>query len=253
MTLPLTLATTSFLPCDKRTMWPPWTKRPITHQHRATATKVSSRLTDKDSQPPIFQVGLGQRVYILPGAWWVTLGHLPPVPQHPRTPGHKAFRSQLTANELGGLRFADVVPKWSTMQPRSARANPLWQPRALGIWGRYLPTKIPHLSGTPDACGSDLQLMPPQGHHTRRPPTTIPEFSSRDQFNAAAASCNNEHLQVVLSPQQHPNVHFWQMLKIWEAREWVHAQDGIHLNRRGQGCFYHNIWQAAIAGAKLLL
>ena len=51
--------------------------------------------------------------------------HLPPIPQHPRTPGHKAFRSQLTANELGGIRFAGVGSKWSTIQPRSARANPL--------------------------------------------------------------------------------------------------------------------------------
>ena len=49
--------------------------------------------------------------------------HLPPIPQHPRTPGHKAFRSQLTANELGGIRFAGVGPKWSMVQPRSARAN----------------------------------------------------------------------------------------------------------------------------------
>ena len=161
--LPLILATTFFLPCDKRTKWPPWTKRPITHQHRVNVTKVSSRLTDKDSQPPVYQVGLGQRVYILPGALWATLGHLPPITQHPRTSGHKAFRSQLTANELGGIRFAGVGPKWSTIQPRSARANPLWQPRALGIWGRYLPTKFPHLSGTPDAHGSDLQLMSPPG------------------------------------------------------------------------------------------
>ena len=145
------------------TMWPPWTKRPITHQHRVNVTKVSSRLTDKDSQPPVYQVGLGQRVYILPGALWARLGHLPPIPQHPRTSGHKAFRSQLTANELGGIRFAGVGPKWSTVQPRSARANPLWQPRALGIWGQYLPTRIPHLSGTPDAHGSDLKLMPPPG------------------------------------------------------------------------------------------
>ena len=134
-----------------------------THQHRANATKVSSRLTDKDRQPPVYQVGLGQRVYILPGALWATLGHLPPIPQHPRTAGHKAFRSQLTANKLGGIRFSGVGPKWSTVQPRSARANPLWQPRTLGIWGRDLPTKIPHLSGTPDAHGSDLQLMPPPG------------------------------------------------------------------------------------------
>ena len=113
-------------------------------------------------------------MYVFPGALWVALGHLPPIPQHPRTPGHKAFRLQLTANELSGLMFAGVGPewftiqprsaranplwqpragvgpKWFTTQPRSARANPLWQPRALGIWGRYLPTKIPHLSGTLD-------------------------------------------------------------------------------------------------------
>ena len=178
-TLPLTLTTTPFLPRDKRTKWPPWTKRPITHQHRATATKVSSRLTDKDIQPPVYQVVLGQRVYILPGALWATLGHLPPIPQHPRTPGHKAFRSQLMANELVGLRFAGVGPKWSTVQLRSARANPLWQPRALGIWGQYLPTKIPHLSGTPDAHGMASNWCHPQGHHARRPPTTVPCQPSR--------------------------------------------------------------------------
>ena len=154
-------------------------KRPITHQHRANVTKISSRLSDKDSQPPVYQVGLGQRVYILPGALWATLGHLPPIPQHPRTPGHKAFRSQLTANELGVIRFAGVGPKWSTIQPRSAGATPLRQPRDLGIWGRYLPKKIPHLSGTPDAHGNDLQLMPPQGHHTRRPPTTVPIIKAK--------------------------------------------------------------------------
>ena len=37
------------------------------------------------------------------------------------------------------------------------------KPHHNSIWGRYLPTKIPHLSGTPDAHGSDLQLMPPPG------------------------------------------------------------------------------------------
>ena len=135
----------------------------IPHRHTVTVTKVSSRLTDKDSQPPVYQVGLGQRMYILPGGFMGPVVHLPPIPQHPRTPGHKAFRSQLTANELGGIRFAGVGSKWSTVQPRSARANPLWQPRALGIWGRYLPTKIPNLSGTPNAHGSDLQLMSPPG------------------------------------------------------------------------------------------
>ena len=132
-TLPLILATTSFLPCDKRTKWPPWTKRPITHQHRATVTKVSSRLTDKDSQLPVYQVGLGQRVYIHLGALWATLRHLPHIPQyHPRTPGHKAFRSQLTANELGGLRFAGVGPKWSTVQPDQPEPTPSDNQ---GLWG----------------------------------------------------------------------------------------------------------------------
>ena len=107
--------------------------------------------------------GSGPKDVYTSGGFMGHVVHLPPIPQHPRTPGHKAFRSQLTANELGGIRFAGVGPKWSTIQPRSARANLLWQPRALGIWGRYLPTKIPHLSGTPDAHGSDLQLMSPPG------------------------------------------------------------------------------------------
>ena len=116
--LPLTLATMSFLPCDKRTKWPPWTKRPISLSNKSVWAKGC-----------IYFRG----IY---GPRWGTC--------HPylNTPGHKAFRSQLTANELGGLRFAGVGPKWSTVQPRSARANPLWQPRALGIWGRYLPTPI---------------------------------------------------------------------------------------------------------------
>ena len=134
-------------------------RQSIPHWHTVTVNKVSSQLTNKDSQPPVYQVGLGQRMYILPGGFMGHVVHLSPIPQHPRPPGHKAFRSQLTANELSGIRFAGVGPKWSTVQPRSARANLLWQPRALGIWDRYLPTKIPHLSGTPDAHGSDLQLM----------------------------------------------------------------------------------------------
>ena len=107
--------------------------------------------------------GSGPKDVYTSGGFMGHVVHLPPIPQHLRTPGHKAFRSQLTANELGGIRFAGVGSKWSTVQPRSARANPLWQPRALGIWGRYLPTKTPHLSGTPDAHGSDLQLMSPPG------------------------------------------------------------------------------------------
>ena len=100
--------------------------------------------------------------------------HLPLIPQHPRTPGHKAFRSQLTANELGGIRFAGVGSKWSTVQPRSARANPLWQPRALGIWGRYLPTRSHTYRGRRMPMGVTSNWCHPQGHHARRPPTTVP-------------------------------------------------------------------------------
>ena len=134
----------------------------IPHQHTVTATKVSSRLWQ--GQPaPCLPGGSGPKDVYTSGGFMGHVVHLPPIPQHRRTPGHKAFRSQLTTNELGGIRFAGIGSKWSTVQPRSARANPLWQPRALGIWGRYLPTKIPHLSGTPDAHGSDLQLMSPPG------------------------------------------------------------------------------------------
>ena len=86
--------------------------------------------------------GSGPKDVYTSGGFMGHVVHLPPIPQHPRTPGHKAFRSQLTANELGGIRFAGVGPKWSTVQPRSARANLLSQPRALWIWGRYLPTPI---------------------------------------------------------------------------------------------------------------
>ena len=34
----------------------------IPHRHTVTVNKVPSRLTDKDSQPPVYQVGLGQRI-----------------------------------------------------------------------------------------------------------------------------------------------------------------------------------------------
>ena len=132
--------------------------------HRHTVTEQSLQPIDWQGQPAAcLPGGSGPKDVYTFGGFMGHVVHLPPIPQHPRTPGHKAFRSQLTANELGGIRFAGVGSKWSTVQPRSARANPLWQPRALGNWGRYLPTKIPHLSGTPDAHGSDLQLMSPPG------------------------------------------------------------------------------------------
>ena len=58
-------------------------------------------------------------------------------------PGHKAFRSQLTANELWGLKIAGRCRAW--VVHRTTQISPLWQPRPLAIWGRYLSTKIPHL------------------------------------------------------------------------------------------------------------
>ena len=102
------------------------------HRYSNTSTQRPTTHPGKDSQPPVYQVGLGQRVYILPGALWATLGHLPPIPQHPRTPGHKAFRSQLTANKLGGLRFAVVGSKRSTYNPDQPEPTPSDNQ---GIWG----------------------------------------------------------------------------------------------------------------------
>ena len=180
--LPLTLATTSFLPCDKRTKWPPWTKRPITHQHRAIVTKVSSRLTDKDNQPPVYQVGLGQRVYILPGALWATLGHLPPIPQHPRTPGHKAFRSQLTANELGGIRFAGLGlsgPPYNPDQPEPTPSD------NQGLWGSMVgifPQRSHTYGGRRMPMGVTSNWCHPQGHQNRRLPTIVPSWDMKIQI-----------------------------------------------------------------------
>ena len=126
--------------------------------------------------------GSGPKDVYTSGGFMGHVVHLPPIPQHPRTPGHKAFRSQLTANELGGIRFAGVGPKLSTVQPRSARANLLWQPRALGIWGRYLPTPIGD-AGCPwewpptDVTPRDITLegLPPPSPYTDRAsaPTTM--------------------------------------------------------------------------------
>ena len=95
----------------------------IPHLHTVTVNKVSSRLTDKDSQPPVYQVGLGQRMYTS-GGFMGHVVHLPPIPQHPRTPGHKAFRSQLTANELGGIRFAGVGPKMVHLTTQISQSQP---------------------------------------------------------------------------------------------------------------------------------
>ena len=103
--------------------------------------------------------------------------HLPPIPPHPRTPGHKAFRSQLTANELGGIRFAGVGSKWSTVQPRSARANLLWQPRASGV--DIFPQRSHTYRGRRMPMGVTSNWCHPQGHHSRRPPTTVPQWTER--------------------------------------------------------------------------
>ena len=61
----------------------------IPHRHTVTVTKVSSRLTDKDSQPPVYQVGLGQRMYILPGDLWAMLCTCHP---YLNIPSHQATR-----------------------------------------------------------------------------------------------------------------------------------------------------------------
>ena len=89
----------------------------IPHRHTVTMNKVSSQLTDKDSQPPVYQVGLGQRMYILPGYLWAMLCTCHP---YLNIPGHQATRPsgrKLTANELGGIRFAGVGSKWFCLKP----------------------------------------------------------------------------------------------------------------------------------------
>ena len=150
----------------------PWPPRPSYHviwgPSDHNEQKVSSRLTDKDSQPPVYQVGLGQRVYILPGASWATLGHLPPTPQHPRTPGHKAFRSQLMANELGGIRFAG--PPYNPDQPEPTPSD------NQGLWGSgvgIFPQRSHTYRGRRMPMGVASNWCHPQGHHARRPPTTV--------------------------------------------------------------------------------
>ena len=166
-------ATTSFLPCDKRTKWPPWTKGP---SHTSTErqqlkspadwlTRTASRLSNK-------WVWVKGCIYFrgLYGPRWGTC--------HPylNTPGHqaKASRSQLTANELGGLRFAGVGPKWSTVQPKSARANPSDNQ---GLWGSgvgIFPQRSHTYRGRRMPMGVTSNWGHPQGHHARRPPTTPP-------------------------------------------------------------------------------
>ena len=101
--------------------------------------------------------------------------HLPPIPQHPETPGHKAFRSQLTANELGGIRFAGVGPKWSTVQPRSARAPNSSDNQ--GLWGSgvdIFPRRSHTYRGRRMPMGVTSNWCHPKGHHARRPLTTVP-------------------------------------------------------------------------------
>ena len=61
----------------------------IPHRHTVTVNKVSSRLTDKDSQPPVYQVGLGQRMYILPGDLWAMSCTCHP---YLNIPGHQTTR-----------------------------------------------------------------------------------------------------------------------------------------------------------------
>ena len=118
--------------------------------------------------------GSGPKDVYTSGGFMGHVVHLPPIPQHPRTPGHKAFRSQLTANELGGIRFAGVGSKWSTVQPRSTRANPLWQPRLWGSGVDIFPRRPHTYWGRRMPMGVTSNWCHPQGHYARRPPTTIP-------------------------------------------------------------------------------
>ena len=77
------------------------------------------------------------------------------------------------ANKLGGLSFAGDGSKWSIVQPRSIKANPLSQPMARDL-GSISSHKDPNPirdAARPWKCS--FQPMPSQGHHARRPPTTV--------------------------------------------------------------------------------
>ena len=50
--------------------------------------------------------GSGPKDVYTSGGFMGHVVHLPPIPQHPRTPGHKAFRSQLTA----GFNEGHIAP-----------------------------------------------------------------------------------------------------------------------------------------------
>ena len=120
------------------------------HTRAQSDRKLSLQPIDWQREPAAcLPMDRGQRMYILLGEYGPHWGAYHP---YLNSPGHQAFRSQLRANELGGLRFTGVGPKSSTIQHRSARATPLRQPGAPGIW---------------DWCH-------PQGHHARRPSATIP-------------------------------------------------------------------------------
>ena len=98
--------------------------------------------------------------------------HLPPIPQHPRTPGHKAFRSQLTANELGGIRFAGLSgPPYNPDQPEPTPSD------NQGLWGSgvdIFPRRSHTYRGRRMPMGVTSNWCHPQGHHARRPPATVP-------------------------------------------------------------------------------
>ena len=124
----------------------------------------SLQLIDWQGQPAAcLPGGSGPKDVYTSGGFMGHVVHLPPIPQHPRTPGHKAFRSQLTANEPGGIRFRGVGSKWSNVQPRSARANPPLTTKGSGDLGSISSHEDPTPIGEAGCHGSDLQLMSPPG------------------------------------------------------------------------------------------
>ena len=151
----------------------------IPHRHTVTVTKVSSRLTDKDSQPPVYQVGLDQKMYILPGDLWAMLCTCHP---YLNIPGHQATRSQLTANELGGIRFAGVGlsgPPYNPDQPEPTPSN------NQGLWGSgvdIFPRRSHTYRGRRMPMGVTSNWCHPQRHHARRLPTTVPNLELSDDI-----------------------------------------------------------------------
>lgn len=80
-------------------------------------------------------------------------------------------------------------------------------------------------------------------------PRLSPKFSSHAAFTQAARECNKD-LAMLLGGKlrEYPRIFQWKMKKLCHSRRSIHAEDGVHLNDRGQRRLFHNLRMAAMAG-----